>query len=259
MILDIFVFQVNEKFTPKTRGEKYEEVFPVTFHNNNTIKVYRSASESESPLSLPSGEEVIKENLNDVSGVERKLPVTDGQLKEFICSCIFADNVDKAVVPRAEGTNANIVCDDRIEYGGRSFNRLLIYDLVKSIMSECTERYSHSVSMCVSYPVHLVQSGVLSVLQEDKSNSQPTPSGLQVFRNSTLLSALENELQQNHVMTQRLVQDLLVTEVRTQDKHWQNFIREELEIKEAISTELSDDLITETTNLCSSILRRKLM
>lgn len=250
---------INEKFSPKTKGEKYEEVFPITFHNNNTIKVFRPASESESPLPLSPKEETLKENSTEVRSVERKLTVTEGQLKEFIHTCIFADDVNAVLVPCAEGTSANIVCDDSIEFDGRSFNKLLIFDLVKSIMSECTERYAHSVSMCVNYPVHLVQNRVLSVLQEDKDKMQPIPCGLQVFRNSTLLSASENELQQNQLMTQKLIDKLVASELRTQDKQWQNFIQEELEIKEAISTQLLHDLISETTNISSSVLRRKLI
>ncbi|KAG7167448.1 uncharacterized protein LOC121868306 [Homarus americanus] len=251
---------VNEKFTCKNRGEKYEEVFPVTFHNNNnTIKVYRPASESESPLSLTSKDQVIKENSLDSCGIERKREILEPQLKELIQSCVFVNNVDEVSVPCPEGTCTNAVCDDSIYYGGRSFNKLLMFNLVRSIMSECNEHYSHAMSLCVNYPVHLVQSRVLGVLQMKEDNSQLTPSGLQVFRNSSLLNADDNESYQHQQLTERLVQNVVVAEVRADDKLWHKFGQEELEIKEALSTELFDNLISETTSLYSSLLRKKLM
>lgn len=240
----------------KLRGEKFEEVFPVTFHNNNTIKVYKPASESESPLALPSKDEVVIENETEIPCAQTKRSVSEDQLKEFIKMCVFAENVSEVKVPCTRGTS---ICDDNVYYCSKSFNKHLIYNLVKSTMSECSKSYSQSIAVCVNYPVHLVQSKVLSVLQDQGNQYEPIPSGLQVFRSNTLFSVSDNLFYQNQIMTERLIENVVIDELKKEDKLWQNVSQEEEELKEAITTEILDDIIGDTTSLFKSILEKKLL
>lgn len=238
------------------RGEKFEEVFPVTFHNNNTIKVYKPASESESPLTLPAKEEVVIENEIETPCEQTKRTITEDQLKEFIKMCVFAEDVSEVKVPCTKGTS---ICDDNVYYCSKSFNKHLIYNLVKSTMSECSKNYSQSIAVCVNYPVHLVQNKVLSVLQDQGSQYELIPSGLQVFRSNTLFSVSDNLLYQNQIMTERRIENVVIDELKKEDKLWQNVSQEEEELKEAIATEILDDIIGDATSLFKSILEKKLL
>lgn len=250
------MFQSGGRNASKLRGEKFEEVFPVTFHNNNTIKVYKPASESESPLALPSKDEVVIENETEIPCAQTKRSVSEDQLKEFIKMCVFAENVSEVKVPCTRGTS---ICDDNVYYCSKSFNKHLIYNLVKSTMSECSKSYSQSIAVCVNYPVHLVQSKVLSVLHDQGNQYEPIPSGLQVFRSNTLFSVSDNLFYQNQIMTERLIENVVIDELKKEDKLWQNVSQEEEELKEAITTEILDDIIGDTTSLFKSILEKKLL
>lgn len=249
-------FQSGGRNASIHRGEKFEEVFPVTFHNNNTIKVYKPASESESPLTLPAKEEVVIENEIETPCEQTKRTITEDQLKEFIKMCVFAEDVSEVKVPCTKGTS---ICDDNVYYCSKSFNKHLIYNLVKSTMSECSKNYSQSIAVCVNYPVHLVQNKVLSVLQDQGSQYELIPSGLQVFRSNTLFSVSDNLLYQNQIMTERRIENVVIDELKKEDKLWQNVSQEEEELKEAIATEILDDIIGDATSLFKSILEKKLL
>lgn len=112
------------------------------------------------------------------------------------------------------------------------------------------------------YPTHIVQRRVLSILfdgeRKDTGQAQSSPSGLQVFRNSSLLSASENESYHNQLLARRLVDRVVASEVREEDRDWQDFSREERELKDVVTAELFDDLISDTTFVLTSLWRRKM-
>ncbi|KAK8749293.1 hypothetical protein OTU49_015779 [Cherax quadricarinatus] len=255
--------QISEKFPSKIRGEKYEEIFPTSFHNNNNnntiVKVFKSASESGQTLALTDTNSVLKENLPENESVQRKQTVTEDQLKELVCRCVEAESVgDVNFSFPGEGTSTNVMCYDSVYFGDRSFNKLLIFDLVKSVMSECKEYYPHSLSLCVDYPVHLVQNRVLCILQKAKDDTNLNPTGMQVFRSGSLCVS-ESNWQHKQLLADTLVESIVASEVHLQDPAWQDFSQEELELKEAISNELLNDLISESATLFSSILKKKLL
>ncbi|KAK4292401.1 hypothetical protein Pmani_034831 [Petrolisthes manimaculis] len=255
-------FPGTDKFTSsKTRGEKYEEVFPVNYHNNNnnTIKVFKPACESL--VQLPTKDDTTIENVQEIDTTKENYPVTEDQLRKFIETCIVVDSAEElTMLYHGRTTDTRVDPGGSLFFGGKSFNNLLIFNLVKSVMRE-----SEMQSVCGGkYPTHIVQRRVLSVLLEGKKDTvhtaqaQANPSGLQVFRNSSLLSASENESYQNQLVARRLVDGVVASEVREEDRQWQDFTREERELKDAVAAELFDDLICDTTNMLSSLWRRKM-
>ncbi|XP_068213025.1 uncharacterized protein [Palaemon carinicauda] len=246
--------QLGEKSGSKTKGEKFEEVFPPTFssNNNNTIKVYRPAGDSESPLSLK--DEPTKENVTEIEICDRKREISEDELKEFIHSCVLAENVEQASLPPGV---PKAVCDELIYYGSRSFNKLLIFNLVKSVMAECQEHYSHSMPLCANYPVHLVQNKILSVLQNDMDVYQLSTSGLQAFHNGSFMHPADSQYYLNQLIAERIVENTVMDELKKEMKEWKDVSREERELKEAISTEIFHDLINDTASLFDEIVKRK--
>ncbi|XP_045607827.2 uncharacterized protein [Procambarus clarkii] len=240
---------IREKFTSKSRGEKYEEIFPVTFHNNNNIiKVYKPAGECEQPLAVSS----------QSAGRRPGHPLTHHQLLQYIQSCVRADIRTDVTIPCPDG-KTSLASDHNIYFGSRSFNNLLMFDLVKSVMSECSDKYPHSLSLCVDYPVHLVQNRVLSILDKQEDSSRGSPSGMQVFKSGSLYGPSDLQETASQEVANRLVESVVATEVRIHDQHWHNFTKEEHQIKEAISTELFDDLISETASLFGCLLKQKFL
>ncbi|XP_066952891.1 uncharacterized protein [Macrobrachium rosenbergii] len=250
--------QLGEKGGTKNKGEKFEEVFPPTFsnNNNNTIKVYRPAGESESPLPLK--DEPTKENVTEIEICDRKREISEDELKEFIHSCVLAENVEEASLPPLIPAGVpNAVCDELIYYGSRSFNKLLIFNLVKSVMAECQEHYSHSMPLCANYPVHLVQNKILSVLQNDTNAYQLSTSGLQAFHNGSFMHPADSQYYLNQLIAERMVENAVMDELKKEMKEWKDVSREERELKEAISTDILHDLISDTASLFDEIVKRK--
>ncbi|KAK8387676.1 hypothetical protein O3P69_018288 [Scylla paramamosain] len=249
-------FPATEKFASKVRGEKFEEVFPVSHHhnNNNNIKVYKPESSSESPLPLlvlDRDEEVIEEVCATFENKEDQ-PASQHELKQFIHACVLAESiteVDKKYSFMKYNNKRNF--KDVINFSGKSFNKLLIFNLVKSVMSECAAQYPRSLSMCATYPVHLVQRKVIKVmLKEDRIEDNLC--GLQMFHSPALHMQLEKKFQR------KLVEGVAASEIKAEDRQWQNFSNEEQEMKETISNEVLHDLISDTADVFKELVAKKL-
>ena len=252
-----FIFQAGDKFVSKVRGEKFEEVFPVSYHNNNNnnnIKVFKPESSSESlrPPTVPDKDEEVIENVCETYENGDKLPVSEDELKQLIHACALAKSVTEVDDKRFLSTsNSNRNCNDIINFGGKSFNKLLIFNLVKSVISECAAQYPRSVSLCVTYPVDLVQRKVIKVLlEEDKVEDNLC--GLQMFHSPVL------QMLQQKQLSRRFVEGVAAGEMKAEDRQWQNFSNEEREMKETIFSEMLHDLISDTTDVFKGLVTKKL-
>ncbi|XP_045104698.1 uncharacterized protein LOC123500103 [Portunus trituberculatus] len=245
-----------EKFASKVRGEKFEEVFPVSHHhhnNNNNIKVYKEEGSSDSPLPLLvlDRDEVVIESSCATFENKEDLPALEHELKQFIHACVLGENiteVDKKYSFMKCNKNRNF--KDVINFSGKSFNKLLIFNLVKSVMSECAAQYPHSLSLCATYPVHLVQRKVTKVmLKEDRIEDNLC--GLQMFHSPAL------QMQQEKKFQRKLVESVAASEVKGEDRQWQNFSNEEQDMKETIFNEMLHDLINDTTDVFKELVAKK--
>lgn len=240
-----FFSQVGEKFASRVRGERFEEVFPVcprsnTNNNNKSDGEIPSLREVDHKPAIEEEKRVIEEEKREYS---------QNQLENLIQACVFADSITDVDRYLQRGSQRNGHC--MVHFGGRTLNKLLIYNLVKATMSECTSQYPRSMALCSTFPVSLVQSKVINVLL-DRNKSEENLCGLQVFHSPSVSE------QREKLSARRLVVSVVAAEVKAEGPRWQDFHKEEAETKEAVVSEVLHDLISDTTNVFQFLLAKKI-
>lgn len=169
------------------------------------------------------------------------------------------DSFNEVVSYISEKTPEKHDCDTNFVYEKTSFNKNLIFDLVKETMNECLDNYSNTLLLSDDYPIHIVQNRILNKIDsiyKVEENSSFLSKDIKAVRERFCLedpSNLKND------PTEKLVFDIVAEEIKKEGKEWQNVEQEEDELKDAVAHEIMNDLLFNSAYVMNAILKNKVI
>ncbi|CAL4218494.1 unnamed protein product, partial [Meganyctiphanes norvegica] len=222
----------------RNQNGKYHEVFPPNIHNfrnsnndrhtdsynnnnnDNSIRNQNKSIESEgSFVKCDQDKAELNKESETCLDLEQK-HLTKEKLLHVINICVFENKFDDAC---EQFTKNELICDDFILYDGRSFNKQLIFDLVKTTMCECNDLYKISMALSETYPIELVQKRVITYLEKKIDDTALTPSGIQAFRNAIDPNRVIDENSfKSALLAEKIIEDVLFEESKEDGRMWQD-------------------------------------
>lgn len=201
-------------------------------------------------------DEHIENEINDnvIIDNENFLEVTKEELKEFITTCINADDFD---IKDLGVKSFN--CDKILVYSGKSFNLKLIYDLVSEIKCEYLTFYSNTLLFKPNFPLTIIMNKVISAIEFDV-NCKPYQLSLlkdiEKLKQKMLLFNNVNDFEK--VPEEILIEHITSHEIIKESRQWQNIEKEEKEVKEKVSSDIFEELLSKEIGNLADIFNKKI-
>ena len=220
------------------------EVFPTAKHALSTSK--SNQAQSSSTVVVPQSSTQENEKFKDN---ERKRMSKD-TLNSIVRQYLLMEN-DDAFKENFESFRSSIGCDNYFVYRDRIITKLLLFDLVTEQRLFCSLRYINSSSLSSKklVPHKQIQSNVFHILDKDVYSD--------MFRNRRRLKESVLDDPQKYV-NDLLVEDLIISELKTEEQRWNNYEKEKDERTRSVSDEVFSDLLSDTVSIFRTILKKKI-
>lgn len=255
-------------------NEKFEEVFPSALSSSDKLNNFEKNNNEKGFVKVHSMNDnkkhSDKENAlvsqfknieNGSDSEERKCfnTLTKIELKKLIKMCMNIDSVSEFNAVINQSYKETLCCDKLFLYCGKSFNKTLLFDLVKESTKEYLYQYANSLSLTPSYPMGIIENKVTGALEFSK-NCQPYQVALlediERFKQRMLLYSNLSEFAK--VPDEILIENVTSEEIKKEGRQWQNVELEACEIQIKLCQEIFDEVLQKEISFLDQIFSKKL-